>query len=252
MANLHEIVRRLDEFLNIGGIPDYPGAVNGLQLENGGEVRRVASAVDASLPIVREAVEREVDLLLVHHGLFWQGVQPLVGSYFEKIQAATSANLAIYSSHIPLDIHAEVGNNALLGGKIGLENVERFFDWKGIQLGIKGDFAGSLDQLVDTVKDAVGGEVVVGGGSPRGEVGAVGLITGGAGTEVGRMKELGVGTFITGEGPHWSAVMAEEEDINIIYAGHYATETFGVAALGAKVASEFTLEHCFLANPSGL
>jgi putative NIF3 family GTP cyclohydrolase 1 type 2 len=114
--NLSELTAYLDDRLQIAAVPDYPGAVNGLQLENAkGEVTKIAAAVDAHLPIVKQAVARGCDLLLVHHGLFWSGLQPLTGATFEKLRTGMEHNLAIYSAHLPLDGHLELGNSILLG-----------------------------------------------------------------------------------------------------------------------------------------
>ena len=110
MAKLDEIVELLDEELKTSEIPDYPGAHNGLQLQNGGAITKVGAAVDASLPVIQKAIDQEVDLLLVHHGMFWQGVRPVTGAGYHKLKLAMDAGLAIYSSHIPLDVHPSHGN----------------------------------------------------------------------------------------------------------------------------------------------
>lgn len=252
MADLKSIVQFLDESLNTCGIPDYPGALNGLQLQNNGEVTKVASAVDASLPVIRKAVEAGADLLIVHHGLFWQGAQRFVDAQYSKIKEAMDANLAIYSSHIPLDVHPEWGNNALLAKSIGLENAESYHDWKGILLGVKGIVSASLDELVAKVSDAVESPVHVCKGKSDGGVGVVGVITGGAGSEVVAMANQGIQTFITGEGPHWSFPLAEELGINVIYAGHYASETFGVRELSRVLEKKYELNTQFIHHPTGL
>lgn len=252
MTNLVKIVSGMDAMLETRNIPDYGPAQNGLQLTNDGTVTKIAAAVDASFPVIKMAVEAGADMLLVHHGLFWQGVQPFVGAYFEKIKYAMDANLAIYSSHIPLDIHPEIGNNVILAREVGIVDREVFFDWKGIQLGVRGQFEGDLDELILSVEDAVGVRVHRCVPDQSAEVGSVGIITGGAGSEVAEMAKLGVKTFITGEGPHWSYPLAEELGVNVIYAGHYATETFGVKALAKWVGSCNCLEWVFLDHPTGL
>lgn len=251
MADLTTIAAHLDDILRIDEIPDYPGALNGLQLAGGREVGKVAAAVDASLPVVREAVEAGADLLVVHHGLFWSGAQPIVGGHYDKLKAAVGAGLAIYSCHVPLDVHPELGNNALLAGELGLADAQPFFEWKGIQLGLRAVWDGSLDDLAGRVERAVGARVHVcrGGGD---EARTVGLITGGAGGEIGAVAAAGIDTFVTGEGPHWSFTAAEDLGVNIIYGGHYATETFGVRALAAHLAEEFGVAHEFIDRPTGL
>ena len=251
MAKLDEIVELLDEELKTSEIPDYPGAHNGLQLQNGGAITKVGAAVDASLPVIQKAIDQEVDLLLVHHGMFWQGVRPVTGAGYHKLKLAMDAGLAIYSSHIPLDVHPSHGNNILLSKKLGLKDTESFFSWKGIELGRKARFEGSVGELKELAVTAVGGKVIV-----RGELdspaGLVGIITGGAGSEVEEVAREGIQTFITGEGPHWSHPLAEELGLHVLYAGHYATETFGVRALAELIGERFALKSVFIDHPTGL
>lgn len=253
MAKLHTIIAHLNKLLKIGAVPDYPQALNGLQLENGGEVTRVAAAVDACLPVIEQAVADNVDLLIVHHGLFWQGAQRIEGSVYQKLKLAMDAGLAIYSAHIPLDVHPKVGNNALLAKSIGMREPEPFFPWKGIQLGLCGRMGITRERLVDRVTKAVGGTtpVHVCPGGPE-KVGMVGIITGGAGSEIAAIAEAGIDTFITGEGPHWSYTAAEELGVNLIYGGHYATETFGVRILASLVAKKYAIPQQFIDHPTGL
>lgn len=252
MAKLDTIVGYLDKRLRLAAVADYPGALNGLQLRGRGAVKRVAAAVDASLGSVEEAADAGADLLLVHHGMFWGGAQRIDGALYEKIARAMGAGLAIYSAHLPLDVHERYGNNVLLAKACGLKGGERFFEWKGTELGLRFKTTTMLRTLVDRVEKAVGGPVNVcaAGGA---KAGVVGVITGGAGSEVAAMAAAGIDTFITGEGPHHSYTLAEELGINVIYAGHYATETFGVRALAAHVATKYKLgEAVFIDRPTGL
>lgn len=251
MAKLKTICTYLGKHLKLGMIPDYPNALNGLQLENGGEVKKIIAAVDACLPVVQEAVEQKADLLLVHHGLFWQGAQKIEGSQYEKLKLAMDNGLAIYSAHIPLDVHPVSGNNVLLAKAIGLKNLKPFFEWQGIQLGLRSSSRMSRDVLVDRVKKAVGGELHLCPGGPK-QVSKIGVITGGAGAEIYAAAAEGIDTFITGEGPHWSYTSAEELGVNVIYGGHYATETFGVKALAKHLAAKYSLKWDFVDHPTGL
>jgi dinuclear metal center YbgI/SA1388 family protein len=251
MPGLHEIVSFLDHELRTAEIPDYPGAVNGLQLENGGGVTRIAAAVDASLPVVEAAVAGGADLLIVHHGMFWQGAQPLTRAYYKKIKTAIEGGLAIYSSHLPLDVHPEWGNNIRLLRALGLEPNGTFFDWKGLRLGLSAEIAISRSDLIERLSAAVGGPVHLCPGGPE-ITRRIGLVTGGAGAEVASCISSGIDTFITGEGPHWSYPLAEELGINLCYAGHYATETFGVKALAARLSEDHGIPWLFIDRPSGL
>ena len=252
MADLNEIIKYLDTELQIESIPDYSGAMNGLQLKNDGNVTKVGSAVDASLPTIRKAIDAGVDLLIVHHGLFWHGAQKLVGAQYEKIKIAMDANLAIYSAHIPLDVHPVYGNNALLCKEIGMECPGAFHDWKGIKLGLKQELDLGFDAVVTKVENAVDGKAHFCRGRDNLNAGMIGVITGGAGSELQAMADAGLNTFITGEGPHWSFPLAEELGVNFIYGGHYATETFGVKKMMELVGDRFSVSNYFVFHPTGL
>lgn len=251
MAKLEEIVSYLDDTLSVDVIPDYPQALNGLQVENKGEVNKVVAAVDASLSSIQKAVEVGADLMIVHHGLFWQGARCLVKADYEKYRLLFENNIAVYSAHIPLDIHAQYGNNVLLADALALKNQETFFEWRGIELGVSGEAGCTLRELVGRVREEVGEPISVCGDLEK-EVGRVGVITGGAGSDVEKVCQQGIQTFVTGEGPHWSYPLAEELGLNVIYAGHYATEVFGVCELIKVLAERFNLEAEYLANPTFL
>ncbi len=251
MLNLDDVVSAMDGWLQTGAIPDYPGAINGLQLANHGRVTRVACAVDACESVVDQAVESGADLLLVHHGIFWGGARPITGASFRKLQRAFGGGLAIYSSHIPLDVHPQLGNNIGLARAIGLEESVPYFPWKGILLGLQGQTDCLRADMVSRLEAAVGGKVHLCPGGPE-RIKMVGIITGGAGGEIAAMAGTGIDTFITGEGPHWSYTAAEEMGLNVFYAGHYATETFGVKALAHRLEETFALPWQFIDHPSGM
>ena len=251
MASLQEIVTYLDEELRIGDIPDYSGAVNGLQLENSGAIAKVAAGVDASLSVVQAAVAEGADLLVVHHGMFWQGTQPLTRAFYKKIKTAMDGGLAIYSAHLPLDVHPVLGNNALLMSALGFEPSGSFMDYKGLKVGLTTETVISRDELVKKVGASVGGPVHLSPGGPE-DIRKIGVVTGGAGSEIAICTREGIDTFITGEGPHWSYPLAEELGVNLLYAGHYATETFGVKALAERLSRVFGLATAFIDRPTGL
>lgn len=251
MVSLNEVVTYLDEQLQTRAIPDYPGALNGLQLANSGKIQRVVAAVDASLAVIEAAAEGGPGLLVVHHGMFWQGVQPVTGAFYRKLKLAMEADLAIYSSHLPLDVHPEWGNNILLAKAVGVQNPKSFLDSKGLNIGISGSWDGSRGQLIASLENAVGGKVHVCPGGPD-ALSTVGIITGGAGSEVAKVAAAGVDTLITGEGPHWSFTLAQELGVNVLYGGHYATEVFGVKAVVSVIEKRFGLPSTFLDHPTGL
>ncbi len=248
---LDSICSFLDRFLRISEVEDYPNALNGLQLENDGRVTRIGAAVDASEAIIEMAIEQQVDLLFVHHGLFWGGLAPLAGPKFRKLKRAILSNLSIYSAHLPLDLHPEIGNNVLLAQSLGIGQPEPFFVIKGRTLGYAISAQIELEELIQRLKSVLGVELWVCAGGPE-RVRRLGIVTGGAGAELERAAAEGVDTFVTGEGPHHTFALAEELGINLIYGGHYATETFGVRALGELVAEKFEIPWTFLDHASGL
>jgi dinuclear metal center YbgI/SA1388 family protein len=249
---LSELVAYIDTELRLAEIADYPNAYNGLQMENSsGQVMRIAAAVDATLPVMRKAVAAGADLLLVHHGMFWSGLQPWTGSVFQKLKLCSESGLAVYSAHLPLDFHPTLGNDAVLARALGFEPSGNFMKTKGSENGARILTEISRTELVERLQKATGASVHLCPGGPE-IVRNIGIMTGGAGSEVAAAAKAGVDTFITGEGPHWSYTLAEEIGINLIYGGHYATETFGVKALAEHLNSKFELPWEFIDHPTGL
>ena len=249
--NLAQIVAYLETLLDQAAVADWPSALNGLQVENSGRVRRIGAAVDACEATLTLAAARGVDLLLVHHGLFWSGLQPVKGPAYRKLKLAFEADMAVFSSHLPLDLHSKFGNNILLAKSMGFKNLESFFLEKGKFIGLKTRCALDRTALCERLAVAVGGPVKLLPGGPE-RTSVVGLVTGGAGNELFKAAAEGVDTFITGEGSHWTYAAAEELGINVLYAGHYATETFGVKALAAHLSKKYRLPWEFIDHPTGL
>jgi dinuclear metal center YbgI/SA1388 family protein len=252
MADLFEIVAYLDQKLRTSEIQDYSGAMNGLHLANDGSVSHVIAAVDSSLPVIRAAAKKGPNgLLIVHHGMFWQGARPLTGAFYQKIKTAMEAGMAIYSSHLPLDVHPEHGNNAILARLIGIEDPRPALLQNGLHIGLKGTWRGERDDLARRIAKVVGGQAHL---CPAGSesVQSVALCTGAAGSLVEYAAATGADTFVTGEGPHWSYPLAEELGINLLYAGHYLTEVFGVQSIAHKIGEIFQLSTSFVDHPTGL
>lgn len=251
---LESIVSYLDSYLAVDGHPDYRPAFNGLQAERSGEVLRIGAAVDASLGTIEEAVDRGVDLLLVHHGLFWSGSAPLTGRHFQRVRALVAGGLGVYSCHLPLDAHPEVGNCALLARAIGVDPVDRFGSYEGAPIGWSGplDVPGPVAGLVERLQGAVGGGPVhlVPGGPEHVE--RVAVVTGGGASFVQEAARLGIDALVTGEGPHHTHIDAMELGVHVLFGGHYATETFGVRALADHLVERFGLESVFIDQPTGL
>jgi dinuclear metal center YbgI/SA1388 family protein len=251
MHKLDKIIASLDQELKIKQIPDYPGAINGLQLRGKESIYKVGAAVDAALPVIEKAVKEGIDLLLVHHGLFWGGAQRIDGSLYKKIKIAMDSGMAIYSSHIPLDVHKKFGNNVLFAKSIGLTKGIPFLDWQGIHIGLRFDVEMNRSNLLKKIEKALQNKIHIAPGGPA-KIRKLGIITGGAGSEVTAAAEEGIDTFITGEGQHHTFTLAEELGINLIYAGHYSTETFGVTALANHLARKYKLKKQFIDHPTGL
>ena len=251
MASLAEIVRYTDKFLRIREIGDWDNALNGVQIENSGRVTKIGAAVDAFTRALNTATQEDVDLLLVHHGLFWSGLRPVSGAFRRQLKLAFENDIALYSAHLPLDLHPQVGNNAQLARALGLRSTTPFFEEKGQLVGVKSRASIPREQLLLRLKKSLGSAVnAFNFGPPKTKV--IGIITGAAGGEIHRIADAKVDTFITGEAPHWAVVAAEELGMNLILGGHYATETFGVKALAAHLSKRFNLPWTFIDCPTGL
>lgn len=250
-TKLSTLAAYCDRLLHADRIKDYDGAVNGLQVENSGIVSRIAAAVDASLATVKLAVAAKADLLIVHHGLFWSPTHPWTGKRRELLGQLIGNDLAVYSSHLPLDAHPALGNNGQLCAALGFKKLKPFFFDKGQSLGCQTTTKISREDLALRLSQAVGRAPIVLPGGPA-VCRRIGVVTGGAGSELKLAAREGVDTFITGEGPHWTYALAEELGLNVLYGGHYATETFGVKALARHLSKKFSVPWTFLDHPTGL
>jgi dinuclear metal center YbgI/SA1388 family protein len=250
-ASLKAIAGYCDQLLRTSEIKDYDGAVNGLQVENAGRVTRIAAAVDATLSTIKLAIAQKADLLLVHHGLFWSPTHPWTGKRYDLIRQLMQSDLAVYSSHLPLDLHPRFGNNAQLAATLKFKQLEPFFSDKGQSIGLQTRTKIARDELGQKLHAILGGAPTILPGGPS-VCRRIGIVTGGAGSHLKTAASEGVDTFITGEGPHWTYALAEELGINVLYGGHYATETFGVKALAKHLSQKFKIDWCFIHYPTGL
>jgi dinuclear metal center YbgI/SA1388 family protein len=251
MATVDQLVDYCGDLLRVREIADWPNALNGLQVENSGAATRIGAAVDTSTRTIDAAIERGINFLIVHHGLFWPGLQPITGGRRRMLDRAFQNDLALYSVHLPLDLHSVLGNNAQLAGALGFEKTEPFFEQKGQCVGLKIQARISRADLAGKLEHSLGCPVKVFAFGPE-RTETIGLITGGAGSEIYAVAREGIDTFVTGEAPHWAAVAAEELGINLLLGGHYATETFGVKALAAHLSDRFDVPWEFLDYPTGL
>jgi dinuclear metal center YbgI/SA1388 family protein len=256
-ATLGAIANHLDGLLDTSAVPDYPGAWNGIQVEHEGPVRRCAVAVDASLRTIQGAVDVGANLLIVHHGLFWSATRPLRGRFYHRTRLLLEHDVAVYSSHLPLDLHPLLGNNALLARALDLEPIRGFASFQSVEVGVMGEsnvHTATLIQRAESLAHQEGGRVITVGASPGRRTRRWAVCTG-AGASSDTIVEAvaaGIDTLIVGEGPHHTGVEAQELGIAVIYAGHYATETLGVRALGGELERTFGLPWSFVAAPTGL
>jgi dinuclear metal center YbgI/SA1388 family protein len=251
MTSLSEIVDYTNDFLRIREIGDWDNALNGLQIENSGRVIKIGASVDASTRVLEAAAKQNVDLVIVHHGLFWPGLQPVTGVLRRQLELAFENNIALYSAHLPLDLHPQVGNNAQLAAALGLRSNQPFFEEKGQKIGLNARTSLLRDELDRKLQKALDGPVKSFMFGPK-KTGTIGIITGGAGSEIYKVAQEGIDTFITGEAPHWAAVAADELGMNLLLGGHYATEVFGVKALAAHLSKRFKIPWGFIDCPTGM
>lgn len=248
--NIVQLSHYLDQLLETRSIKDSPDAVNGLQLENTGEIRKIGLAVDLCLATIDMAAQKKCDMLFVHHGMFWGGLKPIHGRLYQKLSAMIRANLGLYSAHIPLDVHPVLGNNKVLADKAGLEYLEPFGEYNGLKIGFKGQVARqSADDFGKALEKKLGSPVRVIG---RGEIQTVGLVSGGAGDILRQAITENLDCYITGEASNHHYHEAMESGCVFILGGHYATETGGVLAVGKHLETQFHIETEFLDYPTGM
>ncbi|MFN2635507.1 MAG: Nif3-like dinuclear metal center hexameric protein [Gemmatimonadaceae bacterium] len=257
MPSAIELASYADDLLATAATPDYPNALNGLQFENTSAVRRIATAVDFSTRTIQGALSVEANLFIVHHGMFWPGLRPITGKVFEQIRLLVDHDVAVYSSHLPLDRHESLGNNVLLAKELGLTPNAGFAQHENVYIGVAGVTNLETAALLNRAQEFANSH----GGSARASLLSANrrtkrwAICTGAGASAETLLEAarsGIDTLIVGEGAHWTAVTAEELGLVIIYAGHYATETLGVQALGRHLSDKFNIPWSFVPAPTGL
>jgi len=257
MTTAAQLAEYLDDLLRVREIPDYSHALNGLQLTNQRSITRIAAAVDFSSQTILGATKAGANLLLVHHGMFWGGLQPLRGPAYDRLRTLMEHDIAVYAAHLPLDCHPTYGNNVLLANTLGLTPSGDFAKYKTIAIGVRGKSdldTGIVIERARTFARSHGGEIRHTPIAPSQKTRLWAICTGsGASSDtLQEASELGIDTLIVGEGPHHTAIEAAERGIMIIYAGHYATETLGVCALSAHLETQFGIPWTFIGAPTGL
>ena len=244
MATLSDIVAYCDARTRRIGFRDFPGANKGLQFENSGEVRKIAAAVDASSLVFEEAARRGIDLLLVHHGMFWHAQHPVTGSIYRKFKTLLDADLAVYSSHLPLDAHREIGNNAILARELGVNILDWGLEYEGNTFAAicEGMPRETLRAKLKALFPKSFKAIEFGSETP----GKIALLCGSGNTAVPALNSLGCDTLVCGELKQEYFTAAQEGGFNLYPCGHYATEKFGICALAAEVAEKFSLPWEFI------
>ena len=249
MAACAELIGYLDSLLDPSSYDDY--GPNGLQIPGKDEIESLATGVSANAELFARAREQGVDLVLVHHGLFWAGPpRALDQTSKRRLQLLFDADIALAAYHLPLDGHLEVGNNALLAQAIGAADVEPFGAHRGATIGVRARLD-AIDpaELVERVRTATDREPLAFTDGPN-PIRTIGIVSGAGADYLDEAIAAGLDAFVTGEPAERSMARAQEAEIHFLAAGHYATETFGVRALGGRLAERFGLRHVFIDVPN--
>jgi dinuclear metal center YbgI/SA1388 family protein len=246
-----ELVEYLDQLLEVEAIEDRSN--NGLQVEGAETVQRVAFAVDAGLAAFQDAAAAGAQMLIAHHGLFWGEPIMITGIQRRRLQTLLDAGVSLYGVHLPLDVHPELGNNAVLARWLDLQDTAPYGQYKGRPLIVTGSLPEemALDAFAARVEEVLGKPVIQVWPFGRPEVRRVGIVSGGAGFLLGEVAEAGVDVYFTGEVSHTIYHQAQELGLNVVFGGHYATETAGLKALAEHLEENFELETVFLDLPTG-
>ncbi|MCK4668481.1 Nif3-like dinuclear metal center hexameric protein [Candidatus Dependentiae bacterium] len=249
--NLKQLEKYLNDYLRVKEISD--SSQNGLQVEMKGPVNRIGLAVDASLETFRKAKKKNVNLILVHHGLFWGQPIEITKLFYKRISFLIKNNIGLYASHLPLDMHPEVGNNAQIAEKLNLSNLKFFADYHGSDIGILGNLPKTLTyrSFIKNLKKVFKTDFKI-LHFGKAKVKKIGIISGGGGSFVEAAAQIGVDVYLTGEISHSSYHSIKEYGLNCVFGGHYFTETFGVKALGKHLKKKFNLTTIFLDSPTGM
>lgn len=246
MVTVHEISKFLDNELKVKEIKDSSN--NGLQVENTGEIKKVAFAVDASLAVFEKAVATGCQKVIVHHGMIWEGIKYITGNDYQRIKYLIENNLAVYAAHLPLDMHPKYGNNIKLAKMLGLKHLEEFGSHKGSKIGFIGDFSGTLEDVKKILLD--NGMDTKCWSFGKQKIKKIALISGGGLFSTKEAAECGADLFITGDDSKYSAyAWAQELGLNVIIGGHYKTEVWGVQALMELVKKKFKVDVEFIDVP---
>ncbi|WP_297550494.1 Nif3-like dinuclear metal center hexameric protein [Thermococcus sp.] len=249
--NRDELVAFLDEYLQISAYPDKSS--NGLQVEGKEEVERVAFAVDTTLRTIERAVKGKADMLIVHHGMIWGGLNYITGIHYKRLKAIIESGINLYVAHLPLDAHPEVGNNVGLLKLLGLEPKGPFGEYRGLSIGFWGEFeeAQPIEKVAQIIAEKLDTTVKTYEFGKR-EIKTVGAVSGAGAFALEEAYRKGIDILITGEFGHADYLTAVDLPQSVLVAGHYKTETLGVKALMGLLRERFDLDVFFIDEPTGL
>jgi len=248
---IRRLVAYSDSLLDAQGGADF--GPNGLQVEGNRPVRKIATGVSACVELFERAAAAGADALFVHHGLLWEfsGSKPLIGFHGRRIRSIIESGMHLVAYHLPLDRHADLGNNALAARRLGLESLEPFAEYKGSPVGWKGRFPKpiAVSDLSRRCVELFAREPLTFLFGPP-SVKSVGIVSGGAQGEIYAAIDAELDAYVTGEVSEWVMNVAREAGIHFLACGHYATERLGIRALGEHLAERFELEHEFIDVPN--
>ncbi len=250
MAQLADLVAYCDRRTRRAAFADFPGALNGLQVANDGRVAKIGAAVDAGQQPFEQAAAAGVDFLIVHHGMFWQPPRPVTGSTYRKLATLLRANCALYSSHLPLDAHPQIGNNALLARQLGLKPRRWFLEHEGEAIALIARSSQPRAAVRRGLQRRYPRTLAIEYGAARPR--EIAICSGSGNHAVPALEAAGVDTLVTGELREEWFNFAQEHRLNLYLCGHYATEVHGVRALAAELARRFRLPWEFIATGNPL
>ncbi len=246
MATIKEISEFLNIELEINGIEDT--SCNGLQVENKGDVKKIGFAVDACQESFEKAIQSGCQMLVVHHGMIWDGIKSVKGDTYTRLKYLISNNLALYAAHLPLDMHNKYGNNIQIANLLDLKELKAFGFHNGKAIGFMGNSEKYLDEIKNKLRK--NGMKTLSLDFGKEKINKVAIVSGGAARDLYQAIAVGVDLFITGEPLHYCHHLAKENNINVIFAGHYETEVWGVKALMPVLKEKFNVEVEFIDVPT--
>jgi len=249
MVDINQLTRFLNKELKIKSIKD--DSRNGLQVKAKKTIRKIALGVDACLELFQKAKQKKCDFIIVHHGLFWKGRKDILNLRKRRVAFLRENKISLYACHLPLDRHPKLGNNVCLAELIGIKNCKSFARYNRKNIGFYGRLKTNVHDLIWKLEHSLKTECITQLFGPR-ITKKVGIISGSAAEHMYDCKKMGIDTYVTGEPRHSFYHVAQELQLNVIYLGHYKTETLGVKAIGELLKQKFNIDSVFIDIPTGL